>query len=236
MKGRCVLFFAVLAALMIVQPVPASAESVLRLIPTGTVNLVEDGKSVGSFRSEMPLPQGMLMACKGSCIVQSQSLQLVARDEAVFALAEAAERWDLTVKTGRVDFTMRSQVKPVTFHTPHDTLQTQQVIVPAGNNGLVRGYVVVTDGSTELHVTEGALQMTTRNGSQRVHPGHSIQLAQAVIAPPGEAGNGSPSPGANGFAGMDTPALAAAGLGTAGIMGATIWFLTESDREFVSPK
>lgn len=234
MKGRCALFFAFVAALMIVQPIPVSAESLLRLIPTGTVNLMEDGKTVGSFRSEMPLPQGMLIASKGSCIVQSQSLQLVAHDEALFALAEGSTRWDLTVKTGRVDFSMRPEVKPVTFHTPHDAIQTERVIIPAGSGSLVRGYLSVTDEGTELNVEKGALQVMTRDGSQLVQPGHSIVLAQAVIVPLRETQPAAVTTGGTGDSNM--AAWVVGSVGVAAITAATAWFLVDSGTDFVTPK
>lgn len=168
-----------LAALFVAQPMLALAASPARLIPAGTVSVLENGKEVNRFKSEMPMPQGLTMAVNGKCIIQSQSLQLVAQDEAVFALTEAESRYDLTVKSGRVDFAMRSEAKPVSFHTPHDLIRAERAIVPAGGNGLVRGFITVTKDGTELSVQEGALQVVSSDGTQLIEPGHSIVLAQA---------------------------------------------------------
>ncbi len=123
----------VLAMLMVLQPVLSLAGTGARVIPQGKISILEEGKEVTQFQSELPLPEGTMMLCNGSCVVQTQNLQLVAQDRAVFALAEGKARWDLTVKSGQVDFAMRPDAKPVSFHTPHDTIQTERAIVPASS-------------------------------------------------------------------------------------------------------
>ncbi len=236
MKKICEMFVLVLVAVMIGQPLAAFAGSSPRMIPGEKVSILADGKEVNQFRSEMPVPQGTMMACSGSCIIQSQDLQLVARDKAVFALTEERSQWDLTVKTGRVDFAMRSEAKPVSFNTPHDTIRTEQVIVPASSEGLVRGFVSVTDKGTELSVQEGALQVVNQNGSQLVQPGHSILLAQAVIpaspAPAATAGGA----GAAGFTTGQIVGLGVMGAGAVAIATTAAVVASDSGGTDVSPK
>jgi hypothetical protein len=183
MKKGLWLVLIVLVGLVAVQPIPAFAGSSARLIPTGQVSLMSGDKEVSQFRSEMPLPQGLLMVSSGNCLVQTQGLQLIAHDKAVFGLSEGGDRWNLTVKTGRVDFAMRSEVKPVTFQTPHDLIRTERVIISASSAGLVRGFIVVTENGTELSMEDGALQVVSGKGSELVKPGQSIVLAQHQLGP-----------------------------------------------------
>jgi hypothetical protein len=126
----------------------ALAASPARLIPAGTVSVLENGKEVNRFKSEMPMPQGLTMAVNGKCIIQSQSLQLVAQDEAVFALTEAESRYDLTVKSGRVDFAMRSEQNPFPSY-PHDLIRAERAIVPAAAM-VGEGFITVTKDGTDF--------------------------------------------------------------------------------------
>ena len=165
----------VLAMLMVLQPVLSLAGTGARVIPQGKISILEEGKEVTQFQSELPLPEGTMMLCNGSCVVQTQNLQLVAQDRAVFALAEGKARWDLTVKSGQVDFAMRPDAKPVSFHTPHDTIQTERAIVPASSGSMVRGSIKVSETESVMSVQEGALQVMSPDGTQAgtTRPGHS---------------------------------------------------------------
>ena len=230
MKKFCKSFVVVLAALLVAQPMLAAAASSARIIPTGNVSLLADGKEMSQFRSEMPLPQGALMACNGNALVQTQNLQLVAVDKTVFALAESQKQWDLTVKSGQVDFAISAQAKPMAFHTPHDSIQAEQAIVPAGSDGLVRGSLSVAENGTELTIQEGALQVMTSEGQQLVQAGHSVVLAQAKVGNAGKvaaagtaataAGAGVAAAGGSGIS--STTALAAGGVVAAGIAAGAI--------------
>lgn len=179
----------VLAMVFVLQPVLSLAGSGARIIPQGKVSLLEEGREASQFQSEMPLPEGMLMLCNGNCVVQTPNLQLVARDQAVFALAEGKGRWDLTVKTGQLDFALRPDAKPISFHTPHDTLQTEGAIVSASGAGMVRGSLTVTESESVLTMHEGTLQVMNTDGTVLVEPGQGLRLAQAPMkaAPAGKA-------------------------------------------------
>lgn len=169
----------VLATLLIVQPVFSWAGTGARVIPQGKVSLLEEGKEVSQFQSELPLPEGTLMLCNGNCLVQTQSLQLVALDEAVFALAEGKASWDLTVKSGQVEFAMRPDGKPIAFHTPHDTIQMERAIVPASGTAMVKGSITVSETESTLAVREGTLQVMGPDGTLLVPAGQGIRLVAA---------------------------------------------------------
>jgi hypothetical protein len=178
MKGICKSLIAILVTLLVFQPVFSWAGPGARVIPQGKVSVLADGKEVSQFQSEMPLPEGSLMLCKGSCLVQTQNIQLVALNQAIFALAESNVRWDLTIKTGQVDFAIRPGAKPISFHTPHDTVQAERAILPASSGSMVRGSIIVTEKESVVAVQEGALQMMSSDGTQLVQPGQAILLAQ----------------------------------------------------------
>jgi len=229
---------------LVVRPVAGYAGSNTRLVPSGKVSVLHDGKEVSRFRSEMPLPQGILMACNGNCVVQSRDVQMVVHNKAVFALIEDDSQWDLTVNSGRVDFAVRDEGKPISFHTPHDLVQTQRIIVPAGSEGLLRGHIVVEAKTTELGVDQGAMQVLSRNGVDLIQEGHSIVLAQAEMsASPGEKSKDDPSDtgglppsAASAVAGPDFSTTWIAGLTALGIFGGAVALAADTHGRPVSPQ
>jgi len=254
LRGIAKVLSLVMVFLLIMQPVFAGAASSARIIPTGKVSVLgeADGRELNHFKSEMPLPQGILMACSGNCLIQTQHLQLVAQDQAVFAASDGEQQWDLTVKNGRVDFAIRPEAKPIAFHTPHDVLRIEQAVIPAGGSGAVRGYISVRDKVTEVAVEEGALQVSGANGVQMIQPGHSILLAQAQMTPPQQEKKDKDKPagyippsgstsgagaGGGGIGGISTPALVLGGAGLAGIgIGLGFALTSGGDEKPISPK
>ncbi len=232
----------VLAVFLIAQPMVAFGASNVRMVPSGNVSILDNGKEVEQFQSEMPLPQGMLMACNGSCVIQIQNIQLVAQDKAVFALMDGDARWDLTVKSGRIDFAFRADASPVAFRTPHDLILTQRIIIPAGTEAVVRGYINVTADKTELAVEQGALQVSSRNGTQVIEPGSSIVLAQAQVpSPPQPQEDNRPKggyiPPGSGGTGISTTTWVVGGLAAAGVVAGVAVAATQlSGSNPVSPE
>lgn len=186
--------------------------------PNGTVSLLDNGREVRRIQSRMPVPDNHMMLCNGRCLVQMHGIQLVAENQAVFAVSEGSTHWDVTVKSGRVDFSVRPEAKLVTFRTPHDVLQLEEAVFQAASESLVRGTLVVTEQETRFALHEGTLRVKSRNGSQLVGAGHEIQLAQSQMAPAaGGAGTGAGAAagagaGAGTALGMGTGALIATGL------------------------
>jgi len=212
----------VLATLMVLQPILSWAGSGARVIPQGKVSILEEGKEVTQFQSELPLPEGTLMLCKGICLVQTQSVQLVAQDQAVFALAEVKSRWDLTVKSGQVDFTIRPDGKPISFHTPHDTIPMERAIMPASSTAMVKGSIQVTESESLLSIHEGTMQVMSPDGTMLVEPGQGLRLAAAGTtaagAKSGSTGTGDDTLTIGGITAKKTTwALGAAGVAAIGL-------------------
>lgn len=146
-------------------PALCGAESV-RVIPKGTLSVIENGKPVGEFKSEVPLPQGSSLVCSGECLVQGEKFQLVAHDKTHFSLAKKDKEWVLTVKSGTVEFSMGEDTK-LAFVTPKDTYKVTKAI-PA--KGLVRGRVDVTATGTEFATAAGVLHLASADGIQVIQP------------------------------------------------------------------
>ena len=216
MSRASTILVSILAMVLVFQPVFSWAGPGARVIPQGEVSLLEDGRAVSQFQSELPLPEGTLMLCSGSCLVQTQNLQLVALDQAVFALAEGKDRWDLTVKSGQIDFAIRSDAKPVSFHTPHDTIQAEGSIVPASGSATVKGSIKVSETESVLSIQEGAMQVMSPGGTVLVQPGKVIRLAQAQMTPKATAPAAN-SGGTTASGGYTTWTWAGVLLGTAAI-------------------
>ena len=170
---------AVLVAMLVVQPAVVMAGSSGRLIPSGNVDVFSDGKEVQQIRSEVPLPEGSLMVCNGNCVVQTHGLHLLAQDKSVFAVAMGKEGWNVAVKSGRIEFGVNADAKPIAFLTPQDVIRVNQVIVPVSTDGIVRGSISVNEQGTQLSVEQGTLNVSYNGGEQLVQPGVPIVLAQA---------------------------------------------------------
>ena len=220
----------VVATLFVGLPTLSTAgKPMVRMIPMGKVSLLSNGKEVRQFKSEVPLPDGLLMVGEGQCVIQSSGLQLVVQKDAIFALEEQTNHWNLSIKQGRIDFALRADAKPVTFRTPHDVIQTQQATVDANSDGLIKGFVLVTKDETQLGMLEGTLRASGSGGSRIVGAGKGISLAQAN--PPGAGGSSVVGGGINWLP-------IGVGLGaTAAVLGGTIAAITSTtgDEGEMSP-
>ena len=222
------------AIFLIVQPVCADEGTTIKLIPKGSVKIFGVNGPDKVIRSEIPLPQGTMMVCSGQCLIQDKGLTAVAQDKAVFALLENAKHWDLTVKEGRVDFILRPDMKPISFHTPFDSLQTQPGMTPASSDSKIRGFIVVTEDSAELRVTEGSLKVLSDDGMLMVNPKQGIRLAIANPAP--AAGGGGTVAGGSTTTGATITTIGA-GVSSAAGLSALGYGISEaeSDNDSSSP-
>lgn len=219
----------VMASLLVGLPTLATAgKPVVRMIPMGKVSLLSNGKEVRQFKSEVPLPDGLLMVGEGQCVIQSSGLQLVVHDKAIFALEEQGNQWNLNIKQGRVDFAMRPDAKPVTFITPHDVINTQQAIAKAGSDGLIKGFVTVTKDETQLGMLEGSLRASGTKGSRVIDEGKGISLA--VANPPGSESNDTPPGGGTNWVPIG---VGLGGVATIGIIAGVV--TTTGDDDEMSP-
>jgi hypothetical protein len=209
MRGNKVFIATILAVWLTAQPILAGSAAAARLIPTENSSLVIDGTEISPFQSEMPLPEGKLIQCRGSCMVQGRSMQFVPRDQSVFALAEGSEQYELTVQSGRIDFAIGRDSKGLSFRLPNGTIQSERTVLSATDSGVVRGYVEVTPDGFEIVVQEGALQVATPEGSRLIEPNRPLVIASGSQANPAAAGSAAAG-------------LAAGGAGLAGATGGGI--------------
>ena len=165
MKKNQLVTCCVLVAFIAGLPALCGAQSA-RVIPKGTLSVVENGKTVSEFHSEVPLPQGASLVCSGECLVQGEKFQLLAHDKTQFSLAKKGKVWVLTVKSGTVEFTMSEDAKLV-FVTPKGRYEVAKVI-PA--KGLVTGRVNVSAAGTEFATAAGVLFLASAGGVQVIKP------------------------------------------------------------------
>ncbi|MDY0227873.1 MAG: hypothetical protein RBR38_13720 [Desulfomicrobium apsheronum] len=209
-------FFPVLlATMMLFQPLMASAASISRLVPNGTVTLLESGTVVDK---EIPLPNGILMSSNGQSLIENEGLHLVSADKTVFAIQEESTHFNLMVMEGSVDFAMSPDSKPLGFKPFfQDSAGTNPYLIPASSENVFRGTLQVTKDKATLTMSEGSLKVVSVDGQTVVNRGDTIVLAQLT---PGATSNitGNPSrPTAEtGWGGI------AVGAASVGILGAAI--------------
>jgi hypothetical protein len=204
---------ALLAAAVLFAFQPVWAGSGAFLVPQGSVKILPTGAVVDS---QMPVPEGVLMACSGRCLVEAKGVQFVGSDQTVFAVQEEPDRWSVAVQEGAVDFAVRADAKPVSFTTPFDTVSSQPHAVPASSDAVVRGTLQVGKDRAVLRVTQGSLEVVSSSGQQLVQAGNSIVLAQAAVGAAGAGAAGSAgAAGAGAAAAGAGAALGGIGLGTA---------------------
>lgn len=206
MKSHKVFMILMLVACMAAQPILAGSATAARLIPSESSSLIIDGQEMTSIKSEMVLPEGKLITCRGSCLVQARNMQFVPQDQSIFALSETSEHYELTVRSGRVDFAVGRDSKGLTFHVPNQTIQSEKTPLSATESGVVRGYVTVTDQGAEIVVQEGALQVATADGARMVEPNQPLVMTKDEN-------------GRTVLAGSSAAGLAAGGAGLAGSSG-----------------
>jgi len=222
---------ALVVAGLLGQPLCAVAGTVSRLVPHGSVKILETGVELDR---EIPIPAGMLMACKGQCYIEAGGMQLMGADGTVFAVHEEAERVFIMLQEGSLDFALRAEAKPVEFKTPFDTLNAKPYSVPASDDAVIRGNLRVSEDSAVLTMAQGSLELTNSKGQTLLHAGSALTFAQS----PYTAGSNHASSGTrNSMTGW------VVGAGALGIIGASIAVLSSSngddgddDGDEVSPK
>ncbi|MDZ7761854.1 MAG: hypothetical protein U5L00_16570 [Desulfovermiculus sp.] len=185
----------VLCCFMLAGPLAAWAgPGSARIIPQGSLGLLEGDTEVQTIQSEIPAPDGQLFMCHGECLVQTQGLQFVAQDEAVFAVTDTQKGIELNVQKGKVDFAIKPDARSVSIVTAHDVIQIQETVFTASTQSVVSGSVVVTDTGSTLDVYQGGLRVLANGQPYSVQSGKSLQLAQAEVAG-GGSGTGSGASG-----------------------------------------
>jgi hypothetical protein len=181
-----------------------------RIIPKGTVSVIKDGKIVGEFTQEAPLPEGSLLKCEGQCTVRLDDAYLVAEHDTVFSVTPMAESNELLVQEGTVYFSINESSRPLQFNTPAGVVTTRQTSL---TDGELRGYVRVSGNEAEVGVIGGGTMIvSTPNGEMAILPGKQVTLA---LVEPGTSASAS-----TGGGGSTMAANVALGIvGTAVIVG-----------------
>ena len=165
-----------------------SAGFAARIVPTGTVSIIKDGKVVGQFSQEAPLPEGALLRCEAQCAVQLDDVYMVAEPDTVFSISPMADRHDVLVQQGTVYYSLNESSRPLHFDTPAGSATTGDLSMTEGE---LRGYVRVVGNETEIGVIVGG-SMTVATGSEEVPitSGKKITMTLADSEKPADAVGG----------------------------------------------
>ncbi len=163
-----------------------------RIIPMGKVYMLKDGQTIGSYSSEAPLPENILLKTEGDSAIKLPDLYLVAVDKSQFAISNADTSRKLRIKEGTVYFALSKLPQALVFTTPEGFVTVQQVILNASTEkSTLKGYVAVSEKGSEIGVIEGgSLLISTADGDQLVKAGNRILLAQAELPLPDECKEG----------------------------------------------
>ena len=151
-----------------------------RIVPTGKVSIIKDGKVIGEFTQEAPLPEGALLRCEDKCAVKLDDVYMVAEPGTVFSVSSTADRHDIMVQEGTVYYSLNESSRPLNFDTPAGAATTGDYTM---TDGELRGYVRVVGNETEIGVIGGG-SMTVSTGSEIV-PVSSGKKVTMALADPG---------------------------------------------------
>jgi len=184
---------------MLVLPAAAygSDTHIGRIYPENRADIFKNGNKVGEFRSEAPLPNGLLVSCRGKCTVKTDWLTLVADDGAKFSITTDQFRRELYIKEGSLIFVLSALRESDILRTPC----LQAPLSPVQGNNKLKGKLVVSSVSTEISLLEGRpLAILRPQGEVRIKPGETaafpctgpVAVSESTDAPlSGVAGNSS---------------------------------------------
>ena len=143
-----------------------------RIIPTGKVSIIKDGKVVGEFSKEAPLPEGSLLRCEAKCTVRLDDVYMVVEPDTVFSVTPAANRHELYVQEGTIYYSLSESSRPLEFSTPAGDATTGDL---AMTDSELKGYVRATGNATEIGVIGGGTMMLeTASGEIAITPRNSV--------------------------------------------------------------
>jgi hypothetical protein len=218
-------FMVVFAFLCFTAPCFAADPFAGRILPTKKVSFFTDGKKVGQYTAEAPLPWNTLVKCDGRAAVRMEHMIVVFENGSSFVLSRTGNGDTLDLKTGTAYFTLKTLPEGLTFGTPQAPVVTEMMVLNAATGDqLLKGYVKAGKSESELGVLEGgSLMVRTADGQQTIKSGQRIILAQRTL------GDGAAG-GAIGGEGLSGAALAGLIVGGAAVMtGVAIWAAPKSD-------
>ena len=194
------------------------AAEAARLLTSAKVNVYRNGKLVQVLNESAPLPEGALLKPVGDCGVRMAHMSLVAKEGSAFAVNQVGSSVELGVESGTVYFAAASNAPKTVFKTPAGLVVTQQLIVKAAADGLLKGFVQVRDDKTTLGVLDGGdMVVSTVEGERVIHAGEQMILAQAPV----KAAGGTVAGSTGGAGAGATVAGIPAGLLAAGLVAVT---------------
>ncbi len=162
----------------------------------GNYSVYKDGKIADKLMGKNPLVEDSLLVCNGKCIVNANGINLVAAENAIFAVKNRGDQFNLLVKQGRVDFTLLNTSHKIAFFTPDGRYTVGNGIVRASSTGSsLRGFMQVVNGKAEVGLYDGSMVLATGDGPKTINANEKIILAMAEIPDEGGAApeNGSGS-------------------------------------------
>ncbi len=168
-----------------------------RVIPMGKVSIIEDGKVVGEFNEETPLPEGSLLRCEAKCAVRLDDVYMVAEPGTVFSVTPTADSHELYIQEGTIYYSLSESSRPLQFSSPAGGATTGDLTMTESE---LNGYVHATGNTTEIGVIGGGTMMLrTASGEMAVTPGNAVTIEnndpEAAGAVPLEEGGGGLSRG-----------------------------------------
>ena len=184
----------------------AAGENSARIIPSGKVSIIKDGKIVGEFSQEVPFPEGSLLRCEERCTVKLDDLYMVAEPQTTFSVAPQAAANELTVRQGTVYYLLPETSRPLQINTPPGDASIREFSV---TDSELKGYVLVSSGKAEIGVIYGGVMtVETSSGEMVITPGKQITIALVNSNPSAAAAGGE-----EGSTLITDIALGAAGVG-----------------------
>jgi hypothetical protein len=146
-----------------------------RIIPTGNVSIIEDGKVVDQFSQEGPLPEGALLRCEAKCSIKLDDVYMVAEPGTVFSISSTANQHELLVQKGTVYYSATESTRPIKFNTPAGNATTSGLNV---TDSELRGYVRVSGNETDIGVIGGgSMMLETDSGEVAITSGKQLTMA-----------------------------------------------------------
>ena len=157
----------------------------------GNYSVYKNGKIASNLTGKNPMVEDSLLVCNGKCIINSNGISLVAAQNAIFAVKNQGDQFNLLVKQGKVDFTLLNTSHKIAFFTPDGGYTVGNGIVKAASDSSLRGFMQVVNGKTEVGLYDGSMVFATAEGTRTVNANEKIILAMAEIP---ENGGAVPEP------------------------------------------
>jgi hypothetical protein len=146
-----------------------------RIIPTGKVSIISEGKVIGEFSKEAPLPEGAKLRCEATCTVKTKDLYVSVEPETTFSIKPMANGTELAVDQGTAYFSLSKVSSSVEFKSPAGNASTREISMTGSE---IKGYIRVSGNKMEIGVIEGgSMTLETASGEIAITPGNQVTSA-----------------------------------------------------------